>query len=84
RGETLRIQAPAAFGLHWASDEWRTVRDTDSADSGLGMHFVDIRIDAAQQAPIRFTFYWRADADYSFFTRRAGQWEGRDYAVEVG
>lgn len=84
RGATLRIQAPAPFRLRWTIDEWQTARDTDSRDSGLDIAFVDIAIDARQQAPIRFTFFWLGGADYPFFTREAQRWEGRDYTVEVG
>ncbi len=60
RGSTLRIQVPARFRLHWTGDEWRTVNDTVSATTAFGVEFVDIPITAAQQAPIRFTFFWTA------------------------
>jgi glucoamylase len=58
RGYVLRIQAPASFRLHWSDDEWQTVKDTPSSATTLGVEFVDIPIPAAQQAPIRFTFFW--------------------------
>ena len=60
RGYVLRIQAQASFRLHWSDDEWRTVKDTPSSSTTLGVEFVDIPIPAAQQAPIRFTFFWTA------------------------
>ena len=82
-GHTLRIQAPAAFRLRWTRDGWRTSNDTDSTDPGLDIAFVDIAIDAAQTAPIRFTFLWRADASFGSFRRARDAWEGRDYTVEV-
>ena len=69
RGYVLRIQAQASFRLHWSDDEWRTVKDTPSSTTTLGVEFVDIPILAAQQAPIRFTFFWTA----------SNHWEGRDY-----
>ena len=56
RGYVLRIQAQASFRLHWSDDEWRTVKDTPSSSTTLGVEFVDIPILAAQRAPIRFTF----------------------------
>jgi glucoamylase len=74
RGYVLRIQVPATFRLHWSDDEWKTVKDTPSSATTLGVEFVDIPILAAQQAPIRFTFFWTA----------SGHWEGRDYLVSVG
>jgi glucoamylase len=73
KGYTLRVQVPAPFRLHWTSDEWRSVRDTRSRATALGIEFVDIPIPAAQQAPIRFTFFWP----------ESNSWEGRDYIVEV-
>jgi glucoamylase len=62
RGYVLRIQAQASFRLHWSDDEWQTVKDTPSSATTLGVEFVDIPIKqgAAQQAPIRFTFFWTA------------------------
>ncbi|MBI4288215.1 MAG: glucan 1,4-alpha-glucosidase [Chloroflexi bacterium] len=73
RGITLRIQAPAPFSLHWSRDEWRSVEDTPSTHTVLGIDFVDIPISLDQQAPVRFTFFWTA----------TGRWEGQDYTVDV-
>jgi glucoamylase len=73
RGYVLRVQAQASFRLHWSADEWRTVKDTPSSSTKLGVEFVDIPIPAAQRAPIRFTFFWTA----------SNSWEGRDFLVSV-
>ncbi len=73
RGATLRVQAPESFRLHWSDNEWQPVKDTPSSPTALAVDFVDIPIAPAQQAPIRFTFFWTA----------SGRWEGRDYAVAV-
>jgi len=72
-GGVLRIQAEAAFVLHWSDDEWHTARDTNSTSTALGIDFVDLQVDAAQKAPLRFTFHW-SDGN---------RWEGMDYAVEI-
>ncbi len=69
----LRIQMPDAFRLHWSADEWKTAKDTSSFATTLGVHFVDVPILAAQQAPIRFTFFWTTN----------DRWEGSDYMVAV-
>jgi glucoamylase len=74
RGYVLRIQVPASFRLHWSDDEWQTVKETPSSTTALGVEFADIPILAAQQAPIRFTFFWTA----------SNSWEGRDFVVSVG
>jgi len=72
-GETLRIQAPRRFRLHWTGNEWQTVHNTDATFNALGISFVDIPVAHAQSAPIRFTFFW-TDEDH---------WEGKDYKVEI-
>jgi glucoamylase len=74
KGYRLRVQVPTSFRLHWTGDEWRTVNESPSAATAFGVEFVDIPITAAQQAPIRFTFFWP----------QSNSWEGRDYVVEVG
>lgn len=73
KGHTLRVQVPASCRLIWTNDEWRTVNTTPSTPTTFGIEFIDIPISAAQQAPIRFTFFWT----------NANSWEGRDYAVAL-
>ena len=72
-GHTLRIQAPAAFRLHWTKDEWQSIHDTDSSGTPLKVHFADIPIVRDQRAPVRFTFFYP----------ESSRWEGRDYIVRV-
>ena len=72
-GALLRVLASSPFVLHWTDDEWRTPRDSGSTPTALGIEYVDIQIDAAQKAPLRFTFKWPT----------TNEWQGADYAVEV-
>ena len=72
-GALLRVVASSPFVLHWTDDEWTTPRDTESTPTTLGIEYVDIQVDAAQKAPLRFTFKWPVD----------NQWQGKDYAVEI-
>ena len=72
-GTLLRIVASSPFLLHWSDDEWNTARDTSSTPTAVKLEYVDLEIDAAQKAPLRFTFYWPLD----------NQWQGTDYAIEV-
>lgn len=74
-GRVLRIETLAPARVHWSSDDWRTVVDTDSRDTGLGLHVVDLptsRLPAG--STIRFTFYWPD----------ARRWEGTDFATRIG
>jgi len=73
RGFILRIQMPACFRLHWSADEWKTLEDTPSNNTALGVEYVDIPVAAAQQGNIRFTFFWTA----------TDSWEARDYLVAI-
>ena len=73
-GDTLRIQAPAAFRLTWTADEWVHHADTPAVETNLGISYVDLPVGPAQPASLRFTFHWTAD----------DRWEGRDYVVQVG
>ena len=73
RGMTLRIQAPAAFRLHWSLNDWQDTVDTPSAGARLGIDFVDIPIATSQRAPVSFTFLWTGEQ----------RWEARDYEVAI-
>lgn len=73
RGYTLRIQAPGAFRLHWSRDDWKTVADTQSTPTSLGIEFVDIETQTTQDMPIRFTFFWT----------ESNKWDERDYQVAL-
>ncbi|HEX7288176.1 MAG TPA: glycoside hydrolase family 15 protein [Candidatus Angelobacter sp.] len=59
-GSTLRVTAPGSFHLRWSADGGSTFRETASADSGLGLGFVDVQTQAGQRAPVQFVFA-RAD-----------------------
>jgi len=72
-GDRLRIQASRQFTLRWTNDDWQHANDVASNSTPLGFDYVDIDIGASDQAPLRFTFNWRD----------TGEWEGRDYTVEI-
>jgi glucoamylase len=70
----LRIEAHVAFSLHWSPDGWKTIHDTASKDTGVGMHILDVDITTLKAGEsIKFTFYWLEH----------GNWEGRDFEVKV-
>jgi glucoamylase len=73
-GRQLRIQALAPMTVHWSTDGWATAHDTESRDSGLGEHFVDLPTHTLPAgARIAFTFYWPG----------AQRWEGADFSIAV-
>jgi glucoamylase len=74
RGKTLRIVLLEPALVHWTLDNWNSPHDTDTRDTGLGTHVLDLptaSLPAGSQAT--FTFYWKS-------TQR---WEGTDYTVAV-
>lgn len=73
-GKTLRVEVLARAIVHWTADDWRTVTDASTDDTGLGVHFVDLpTTQCPAGAQVLFTFYW-LDAD---------RWEGSDFSVQV-
>ena len=72
-GGRLRIQATSPFRLHWSLDGWRSVEDTYSTPTGIGLSYVELPADGPVGSQFRFTFHWP----------REGRWEGRDYSVAI-
>jgi glucoamylase len=71
----LRIHGAEPFRLHWSSDNWQSLNDTESSANALEIDYVDLPVTAASSKDvcIRFTFFWR----------NSNRWEGRDYEVTV-
>jgi glucoamylase len=72
-GTLFRVQASSPFCLHWSTDEWHTVHDSNSIPTSLGIEYVDLDIAVTQNLPIRFTFFWTQN----------NEWQGQNYQVEV-
>jgi glucoamylase len=73
-GSTVRVEVPAPAIVHWSVDEWQTVHDTATRDTGLSMHLTELPTASLPEgAVVRFTLYWPA----------IQRWEGRDFAVHV-
>ena len=74
-GKKLRLELQAPGQVHWSSDSWKTTQDTDTRDTGLGIHLVDLPADQLVSGrEIVFTFYWKQEK----------RWEGTDFAVTIG
>jgi glucoamylase len=73
-GKTLTIALKAPACVHWGRNGWKDVRDTDTRDTGLGLHAAELPVAGLESGEtIQFTFLWRD-------TQR---WEGRDYEVRI-
>jgi glucoamylase len=74
-GRILRIEVLAPAEVRWTRDDWRTVLDSATRDTGLGIHFVDLPTDDLPVGTrIQFTFWWPL----------ADRWEGIDFGMSVG
>jgi glucoamylase len=72
-GGLLRVQASSQFVLHWSNDGWKTVQDTTSIPTAVGVEYADIQVAAEQTVPLQFTFYWPQDSN----------WQDQNFEVEV-
>jgi glucoamylase len=71
---TLRVETLAPAVVHWSVDEWRTVHDTPTRDTTLGVHTCDLEADDLDRRDrVHFTFFWPETA----------RWEGVDFLVSV-
>jgi glucoamylase len=73
-GTTLRVETLAAAVVHWSVDGWRTVHDSATRDTTLGVHLVDLPTAGLPNgAWVDLTFYWPQSA----------RWEGVDFRIGV-
>ncbi len=69
----LRIEVKAAAIVHWTLDNWKTVTDTNTRDTKVGIHLADIELGNTSSGEIKFTFFWI----------EANHWENKDFQVVI-
>jgi glucoamylase len=74
RNKTLRIVMLSPARVHWSIDDWSTAHDTDTRDTGLGIHVLDL---PTASLPVG------GRAVFTFFWPEKNRWEGTDYRVTV-
>src|SRR6266852_2058775 len=73
-GRNLRVEVLVPATIHWSRDGWKTVTDSKTVDTGLGIHYADIETTGLTPGEsIVFTFFWP----------EANKWEGADFQVTV-
>jgi len=73
-GRMLRIETLASGIVHWSVDGWRSVQDTETRDTTLGVHVADLGTkDLCHGDRVDLTFYWPDEQ----------RWEGVDFFVCV-
>ncbi|MEO6906002.1 MAG: hypothetical protein ABI148_06550, partial [Ginsengibacter sp.] len=73
KDKNLRIEVMAAATVHWSLDNWKTSTDTETMDTKLGIHLVDIDLKNSSSEQIQFTFYWK----------KTNHWENKNYQVPI-
>ena len=74
RNKTLRIVLLLPGRVHWTIDNWTTAHDTDTRDTGLGIHVLDLPTASLPSG---------AEALFTFFWPNENRWDGTDYRVRV-
>ena len=73
-GRTLRVETLAPSIVHWSVDGWRSVQDTQTRDTTLGVHVADLGTQHLCHGDrVDLTFYWPGEQ----------RWEGLDFLVCV-
>jgi glucoamylase len=73
-GKILRLELLAKATVHWSVDNWRTIQDTETLETGLDVYLVDLPVDKlSANTTLVFTFHWS-----TFDT-----WEGTDFFVNI-
>ncbi len=73
-GRTLRVETLASGIVRWSVDGWRSVQDTETRDTTLGVHVADLGTEHLCHGDrVELTFYWLDEQ----------RWEGVDFFVDV-
>jgi glucoamylase len=73
-GKVLRIILLSSAVVHWSLDRWQTTEDTETVDTGLTTHVVDLPTKSlANGSEVSFTFFWREEQ----------RWEGTNFSVVI-
>jgi glucoamylase len=73
-GQILRVELAEPAVLHWSADDWTTIEDTPTRDSGLAVHYVDLPTESLPAG---------GAVDFSILWSRENRWEGRDVRLSV-
>lgn len=73
-GKQLRLETEVNALVHWSTDDWATVSDSQAISSGLGTYYFDLPLQHATAGTrVVFTFYWP----------EVGRWEHTDFTVHI-
>jgi glucoamylase len=73
KGNALRIETPEEVRVVWSANNWQTVNETESTDSGLGLYYADLPAKQLTGTAVVFTLYWN----------NAQRWEQRNFTLAI-
>jgi glucoamylase len=74
RNQTLRLNLLSPAIVHWSTDDWNSVHDTETRNTGMGIHILNLPTASMPVGgKVVFTLYWPNEK----------RWEGTDYSVTV-
>jgi glucoamylase len=73
KGKNLRIETEAEAMVRWSADRWKTIQDTDTWNTRLGIYVADIELKETETDKIYFTFFWK----------KANHWENQNFSIGV-
>lgn len=72
--QTLRLNLLSPARVHWSTDNWKTTHDSDTHDTGMGIHILNLPTSALPVGgEVVFAIYWLLE----------NRWEGTDFRVKV-
>ena len=72
--KVLRVETLSPAVVNWSSDGWESTRQTETHDSGLGVHVADLDTSKLPAGGVvDFTFYWPGQKT----------WEGTNFQVRI-
>ena len=74
KGKKLRVEVLSPATVHWSVDNWTTVIDTKTRDTGLGVYVADLPTEELPAGgQVLFTLFWL----------ESKKWENADFAVTI-
>lgn len=56
-GKFLRIETIQPATIRWTMDEWKNIKEEDTIDMGLDIHYLDLIPKSIKKGIIRFTLH---------------------------
>jgi glucoamylase len=74
-GRVLRIDLLEPACIRWTDDGWGRFTDSDTTDTGMGLHVLELPTAALSPG---------AHIDFTWIRLETGSWAGRDFRVVIG